>query len=94
MKSIIERDAFCGPSLSNPGGALGDDALAPQNGGDPYHRPAAAPALNVSAEAIDRLRSNISRMDRPVPAPPATAEREPQEDDTPLSPRSPLPWSA
>ena len=33
LKSIIERDAFRGPSLSNPGGALGDDALAPQNGG-------------------------------------------------------------
>lgn len=33
VKSIIERDALCGPSLSNPGGALGDDALAPQNGG-------------------------------------------------------------
>src|ERR1017187_9758658 len=27
VKSIIERDAFCGPSLSNPGGTLGDDAL-------------------------------------------------------------------
>jgi hypothetical protein len=34
VKSIIERDAFCGPSLSNPGGTLGDDALAPQNGSD------------------------------------------------------------
>ena len=34
VKSIIERDALCGPSLSNPCGALGDDALAPQNGGD------------------------------------------------------------
>ena len=34
MKLIIERDAFCGPSLSNPGDTLGDDALAPQNGGD------------------------------------------------------------
>ena len=33
MKAIIERDALCAPSLSNPGGALGDDALAPQNGG-------------------------------------------------------------
>jgi hypothetical protein len=33
MKLIIECDAFCGPSLSNPGGAPGDDALAPQNCG-------------------------------------------------------------
>ena len=33
MKAIIERDAFCAPSLSNSSGALGDDALAPQNGG-------------------------------------------------------------
>jgi len=33
VKAIIERDALSGPSLSNPGGALGDDALAPQNDG-------------------------------------------------------------
>jgi hypothetical protein len=33
VKAIIERDALCGPPLSNPGDALGDDALAPQNGG-------------------------------------------------------------
>ena len=31
QKLIIERDAFCGPSLSNPCGTLGDDAPAPQN---------------------------------------------------------------
>jgi hypothetical protein len=33
VKLIIERDALCGPSLSDPGDTLGDDALAPQNGG-------------------------------------------------------------
>ena len=34
VKPVSERDALCGPSLSNPGDTLGDDALAPQNGGD------------------------------------------------------------
>jgi hypothetical protein len=34
VKTIIECDALCGPSLPDPGDALGDDALAPQNGGD------------------------------------------------------------
>jgi hypothetical protein len=33
VKAIIERDTLCAPSLSNPGAALGDDPLAPQNGG-------------------------------------------------------------
>src|SRR5438067_9948022 len=31
VKLIIGRDALCGPSLSNPGDALGDDALAPRS---------------------------------------------------------------
>ena len=33
LKSIIERDALCAPSFSNPRGALGDDALASKNRG-------------------------------------------------------------
>jgi hypothetical protein len=43
VKAIIERDALCGPSLSNPCGTLGDDALALQNGGhhaETFDRPA------------------------------------------------------
>jgi hypothetical protein len=33
LKTIIEREALCAPSLSNRGDAMGDDAPAPQHGG-------------------------------------------------------------
>jgi hypothetical protein len=51
MKAIIERDARCGPSPSNPGGTLGDDALAPQNGG--------GHAETFASPAEDRLQDGI-----------------------------------
>ncbi len=64
---IIERDAFCGPSLSNPGGTLGDDALAPQNGGG-HAETLASPAeyrlqdgINIDGGVIPQLSVTQAR---------------------------------
>ena len=61
MKSIIERDALCGPSLSNPGGTLGDDALAPQNGGG-HAETFASPAEYRLQDGINIDRRTVLRL--------------------------------
>ena len=48
VKSIVERDAFRGPSLSDSCDALGDDAIAPQN--DSGH------AESFGPQAEDRMQ--------------------------------------
>ena len=57
VKSIIDRDALCAPSLPNPGDTLGDDALAPQRGG--------GHAETFASPAEDRLQDGIN-IDRCV----------------------------
>ena len=52
MKAIVDRDALGAGSLSNPGGTLGDDALAPQDGGD-HAETLASPAKYRSQDGID-----------------------------------------
>jgi hypothetical protein len=68
VKSIIERDALCGPSLSNPAGTLGDDVLAPQNGGG-HAETFASPAeyrlqdgINIGLGVV--LRPNVRQTRR------------------------------
>jgi hypothetical protein len=61
VKSIIERDALRGPSLSNPGGTLGDDALAPQNGGG-HAETFASPAEYRLQDGINIDRGVVLRL--------------------------------
>jgi hypothetical protein len=53
----------------------------------PDSRPAAASATDVSAGAIERLRSNIPRTDRPKTEPAIVAE----DEEVPLSPNEAVP---
>ena len=58
---IFGQYALCGPSLSNPGSTLGDDALTPQNGGD-HAESFASPAEYRLQDGINIDRGVVLRL--------------------------------
>jgi len=61
VKLVSERDPFCAPSLSNPCDTLGDDPLAPQNGGS-HAETFGSPAEYRFQDGIDIDRRTVLRL--------------------------------